>query len=192
MITGPKRKAVLTPLRRSSIETFRKWRNQPDLRKYFREFREISPEMQETWFSGRVLGNPNQFDFEIRAVVLGDITDCESFPLVGHASLNYVSWTNRSAEFGIYIGDKDYRKGGFGADALRALLEYGFQSLNLNRIWCEVFSNNDAVEIYRHIGFKDEGRLRSHHFEDGKYWDSYMLGLLREEWISHQMGEKSV
>jgi RimJ/RimL family protein N-acetyltransferase len=182
MIVGPKRKSVLTPLRKSSIEQFRKWRNFPDLRKYFREFREISPEMQERWFEGRVTGNPNQFDFEIRAVVDGEIIDCESFPLIGHASLNYVSWTNRTAEFGIYIGDLTYRSGGYGSDALRALISYGFQSLNLNRIWCEVFSNNDAIDIYRKLGFKDEGRMRSHHFEDGKYHDSLVLGLLREEW----------
>lgn len=182
MIVGPRKKSVLTPLRRESIETLRKWRNNPDLRRYFREFREISPEMQESWFNNRVTGNPNQFDFEIRAVAGTDIQECERYPLIGHASLNYVSWTNRTAEFGIYIGDSMYRSDGYGSDALRALVEYGFKCLNLNRIWCEVFSNNDAVDIYRKLGFKDEGRLRSHHFEDGKYHDSLMLGLLREEW----------
>ena len=182
MILGPKKKSVLTPLRAGSLEAFRKWRNQPDLRRYFREFREISPEMQESWFKNRAMGNPNQFDFEIRAVIADDMHECETFPLIGHASLNYVSWTNRTAEFGIYVGDNKYRGGGYGSDALRALISYGFQSLNLNRIWCEVFSNNDAVDVYRRIGFKDEGCLRSHHFDEGKYWDSQMLGLLRDEW----------
>ena len=136
MIVGPAKKSVLTPLRHSSIEEFRRWRNNPELRKYFREFREISPEMQERWFRERATSNPNQFDFEIRAVDLTrDMLDCETFTLIGHASLNYVSWTNRTAEFGIYVGDPRFRGTGPGSDALRALLDYVFSSLNLNSIW---------------------------------------------------------
>ena len=54
--------------------------------------------------------------------------------------------------------------------------------LNLNKIWCEVYSNNSALEIYRKIGFVDEGVLRQNHFKDGEYVDSYVLSMLRSEW----------
>ena len=65
---------------------------------------------------------------------------------------------------------------------MRTLIKYGFEDLNLNRIWCEVYSNNDAIDVYRHIGFKDEGILRQTYFNEGKYWDSHLMGMLREEY----------
>lgn len=173
MIVGPAGKIQLTALSSESLEQLRQWRNEPGLRRYFREFRELSNDMQQAWFKNRVMGNPNQFDFEIRTL---------DGLLIGHASLNYISWTNRTAEFGIYIGSPAHRNGGFGSDALRALLGYGFDTLNLNRIWCEVFSNNDAIAVYEHIGFFEEGRLRQHHYDEGTYMDCIMMGMLKLEW----------
>ena len=46
----------------------------------------------------------------------------------------------------------DFRGKGIGSDALRTLMKYGYEEINLNKIWCEVFSNNDAIDIYRKIG----------------------------------------
>ena len=54
--------------------------------------------------------------------------------------------------------------------------------LNLNKIWCEVYSNNDAIDVYRHIGFVDEGCLRQNYFNEGQYWDSCLMSMLREEY----------
>ena len=138
MIKGEK--CFLTAVNPDSIETLRNWRNNPKLRRYFREFREISKSMQENWYNTRVLNNPNQFDFEIH--------DKESKALIGHCGLYYVNWVSRAAEFTIYVGDFNFRGMGIGSDALRTLIGYGFNDLNLNRIWCEVYSNNEAIHIY--------------------------------------------
>ena len=170
MIKG--KKVVLGPVLRESLEQLRQWRNNPELRKYFREHREISPDMQLDWYENRVSNNQNQVDFEIRT----------SNVLIGHCGLYYIKWKDRVAEFTIYIGDMRYRNGGYGSDALRTLIKYGFDELNLHRIWCEVYSNNTAIDVYRRLGFKDEGILRQHHWCNGGYLDSHMLGLLREEW----------
>lgn len=172
MITG--KKTYLVAVNRESIEQLRTWRNNPELRKYFREHREISKEMQERWFTERVLNNPCQVDFEIH--------DIDTGKLIGHCGLYYIDWINRNAEFTVYIGDMSYRNGGYGSDALRLLFEYGFSTLNLHRIWAEVYSNNGAIDIYRRLGFKDEGVKRQHHFETWQYLDCYMLGLLQNEW----------
>ena len=179
MLTG--KKVFLTALNKSSLEQLRAWRNDPSLRKYFREYKEISDAMQENWYNNRVLNNNNQVDFEIH--------DLETKSLIGHCSLNYISWTNRTAEFGIYIGDEKFRGGGYGSDSLRVLMDYAFKTLNLNRVWCEVFSNNSSIDVYRKIGFVDEGKLRNHHYENGEYLDCYMLGLLADEWFQKQ-GER--
>lgn len=176
MITG--NKAYLTSLNKSSLSQLREWRNQPELRKYFREYREISDVMQENWYNTRVLNNNCQVDFEIHDKITNK--------LIGHCSLNYISWTNRTAELGIYIGDPDFRRGGYGFDALKLLMDYAFKTLNLNRVWCEVFANNGAINVYRKAGFVDEGLLRQHHYEDGEYLDCYMLGLLKDEWLKKE------
>ena len=77
-----------------------------------------------------------------------------------------------------------YRGKGFGSDALRQLCRYGFEYLNLNRIWCEVYSNNASLDMYRHIGFKDEGILRENYYSEGKYWDSHILSMLKRDYDS--------
>ena len=172
MIKG--KKIYLCAVEEQSIEQLREWRNTPDLRQYFREYREINSTMQKDWFHNRVMKNKDQVDFEIR--------DRKTNTLLGHCGLYYINWISRKAEFTVYIGNKHYRNGGYGSDALRTLFKYGFEQLNLNKIWCEVYSNNQAISIYRHLGFVDEGCLRQNYYNDGKYWDSYLLGLLRDEW----------
>ena len=165
----------LIKTRRSSLEQLRQWRNQHDLRKYFREFRELGIEDQERWFL-KIENDFNQFNFEI--------IDKKNDKLIGHCGLHYISWTNRTAEFGIYVGDKTYRGRGYGSDALRTLIKYGFEELNMNRIWCEVYSNNDALQIYKHLDFVEEGVLRQNYYSEGKYWDSHILSMLKEEYLS--------
>lgn len=182
MISGSK--VYLTAVNRSSIAQLQEWRNKPELRRYFREYREISDEMQKRWFEERVLTNRDQVDFEIHDAATGK--------LIGHCGLYYISWTNRTAEFTVYIGDMSFRSGGYGSDALRLLIAYGFNTLNLHRIWCEVYSNNSAINVYRHLGFKDEGVLRQHHYDEGRYWDSHMLGILRSEWMEQNTGAQNV
>ena len=171
MIIG--KKVILEGVTSGDIESFRLWRNEPHLRKYFREYREITDVMQKKWFE-KITNDPNQVNFSIK--------DKTNQKLIGHCGLYYINWINRTGEFGIYVGDDKYRGGGFGSDALRHLCKYGFEDLNLNRIWCEVYSNNASLDMYRHIGFIDEGVMRKSYYNEGRYWDSYMLSMLREEY----------
>mgnify|MGYP003112275450 CR=1 FL=1 len=171
MING--KKTTLQSVKEHNIEQLRNWRNNPDLRKYFREYREISRPMQAAWFN-KINNDNNQVNFEIH--------DKESDKIIGHCGLYYISWVHRHAEFGIYIGDFNFRNGGYGSDALRTLVKYGFEDLNLNKIWCEVYTNNSALGVYERLGFVREGTLRQSYFNEGKYWDSNVLSLLRSEY----------
>ena len=171
-LTGSK--VYLTAVNKESIEQFRQWRNRPELRRYFREYRELSKDMQERWFESRVLNDPDQVNFEIH--------DKETDKLIGHCGLYYINWIHRHAEFGIYIGDDSFRSGGYGSDTLRTLVRYGFDELNLNRIWCEVYGNNDALDIYKHIGFVYEGTMRDSYYSEGQYWDAHILAMLKGDY----------
>lgn len=158
------------------LEQLREWRNNPNLRMYFREHREITPEMQKEWWA-KASKDPNQYNFEIHV----DGT------LIGFCGLYYIDWVARKAEFGIYIGDQNYRGQGYGSDALRTLVKYGFNTLNLNKIWCEVYANNRSIEVYKRLGFQLEGTLKETYYDSGKWWDSHLLALFQLDW---QVNEK--
>ena len=61
------------------------------------------------------------------------------------------------------------------------LVRYGFKELNLNRVYCEVYSNNEAYTWYKSIGFVYEGTLRETYWHDGRYYDSYIISILKRE-----------
>ena len=163
---------LLQPILPEHLEQLRRWRNQPELRQYFREYRDITPAMQHSWYDS--LQNDNtQRNF---AIYNEDL-------LIGHCSLNHIHWVYRTAEFSIYIGSPQQRGKGYGVIALTKLLDYGFYSLNLNRIWGEVYSHNPAFDLYLKMGFKKEGVLHQTVFKNGEYYDSYIIAILKGDYI---------
>jgi RimJ/RimL family protein N-acetyltransferase len=63
------------------------------------------------------------------------------------------------------------------------LVRHGFETLNLNRIWLHVYANNPAgVRAYEKAGFRREGVLRQSCYQGGRYWDTIVMAVLREEW----------
>ena len=62
------------------------------------------------------------------------------------------------------------------------IIDHAFNTMNFRRIYTTAFSDNLCKLTERLWGFKREGILREHQFSNGKYVDSYLLGLLRSEW----------
>jgi len=86
---------------------------------------------------------------------------------------------------GIAIGEKAYWNKGYGQDATKLLLDYGFNLLNLNNIMLGVFSFNErAVNCYRKVGFKEIGRRRQARIIGGKKFDVILMDILAEEFES--------
>jgi RimJ/RimL family protein N-acetyltransferase len=89
---------------------------------------------------------------------------------------------DRCAGMGIMIGDKGYWSRGYGTDAVLTLLRFGFEQMNLNRIWLHVFEYNErAIACYKKCGFQIEGRLRDHLYQEGRYSDVIEMAILRDE-----------
>jgi RimJ/RimL family protein N-acetyltransferase len=103
--------------------------------------------------------------------------------LIGVASLNRINGPNRSAVFGIVLGDRAHQSQGYGTEATRLMVRYGFRELNLNRIGLTVYADNErGIRAYRRAGFVQEGRLREVYFRNGSYHDELQFSLLRSEW----------
>lgn len=184
-------RVILEEIDPENIEQMRQWRNNPDMRKYFREYKDISKRQQQEWYEDRGNNtNLNHIYFQImerkstdRGIIYLDRE------LIGACGLHYIDWRLRSAEFGIFIGKESSLGGGKGKEALTLMFDYGFRECNLHKIWAEVFEFNEAFGLYKNgMGMKEEGRLRHRQFCDGKYHDSIMLGVLEDEWFEAHGG----
>jgi RimJ/RimL family protein N-acetyltransferase len=83
---------------------------------------------------------------------------------------------------GIEIG-RDFWGKGFGQDAVRTLVHYAFEHLNMNRVELYVLADDPrAVGAYRKAGFVEEGRLRGHSWVHGEYHDALVMSVLRVDW----------
>lgn len=101
---------------------------------------------------------------------------------IGTLDLHRVSSESRCAGLGIMIGEKSYWSNGYGTDAIVTLLRFAFDEMNLNRVWLHVFDFNErAIACYRKCGFREEARLRENYYGQGRYWDVYVMGILRDE-----------
>ena len=122
-----------------------------------------------------------------------DIIDLNSNKLVGTLGLERINWINRSAILGIFIGDEDFRNNGYGTEAIKLLLEYGFRYLNLHSIGLTLLSANErAHKCYLKCGFKDTGCDREKMFVNGKYYDRLRMDILENEFDGDYIRNKNV
>lgn len=113
------------------------------------------------------------------------IIDLESDALIGRCLLFGVDQVNRKAMFGIVIGEKSYWGKGYGQEATRLMLDYGFNLLNLNSIMLGVFAfNSQAINCYLKVGFKEIGRRRQARIIGEKKYDAILMDILAEEFMS--------
>lgn len=111
--------------------------------------------------------------------------------VIGTMELDGFNWASGDAWVGIGLGERDYWGQGYGTDAMRVLIRYAFEELNLKRISLTVFEYNQrAINSYRKLGFQEEGRGRDQIRRDGRYWDMVFMGLLRDEWQPNRTPNK--
>jgi RimJ/RimL family protein N-acetyltransferase len=103
--------------------------------------------------------------------------------LIGVVELDGILWSQQVGWLSIGIGAPERRGQGYGAEALRLLLNFAFGELNLHRVQLTVFSyNSPAIALYEKLGFQREGAYREFLQRDGQRYDMYLYGLLRREW----------
>ncbi|MFA6215211.1 MAG: GNAT family protein [Patescibacteria group bacterium] len=103
---------------------------------------------------------------------------------IGTVGLNRIDQLNKRAEYGVFIGDKKYWGQGYGTEAGKLIIEYGFKKLKLHRIFLQVIAYNiRGIKSYQKIGFKLEGRSRQHVWRNGFWHDKIWMGLLKSEFI---------
>jgi RimJ/RimL family protein N-acetyltransferase len=178
MLTGEH--VGLRAIERGDLPTLLAWRNEPTLRRFFRERRELSMQDQLAWYE-RITAGPCRSD-----TLMFAIAELAGGELVGACGLCYIAWADRSAELSLYIGSNAlYIDRTLAPDAALILIRQAFAELDLRRLWVEVYAyDTPKAQLLRALGFALEGRLREHRFHEGAHHDSLFFGLLRSEWPS--------
>ena len=109
--------------------------------------------------------------------------------VLGHVGLYQIDHRVRSAELAIMLGDRSAWGKGIGEACTRWALAFGFDELNLHRIYLEVLESNErATQLYEKLGFRHEGRLRHAQFKGGRYLDVIAMSILEDEWRARPAG----
>lgn len=106
---------------------------------------------------------------------------------IGTTAFSGIDIKDHNASFDITIGEKEYWGKGYGTEAARLMIRFGFEQLNFHRINSGVISFNErSIKMHNKIGFTKEGRQRQLIFKDGVFCDYVLFGFLRDEWLKLQ------
>jgi RimJ/RimL family protein N-acetyltransferase len=168
----------LLPQRLEHVEILTRWDADPEVRHWLHRS-EDPPELLgnaavQAWLV-RGLEDPTEVRFMIEA---------DEGPLVGQVRLIGIH-PHARAELAIMLGEKAYWGRGYGADAIRTLLRFGFDELGLRRVTLIADADNArGIACYERCGFRHEGVLRAHRLRYGEPLDMVAMGVLREEFAA--------
>ena len=165
----------LSPMNVEDAETYVKWMNDMRVTDGVNASQRVTTiEGEKEWLQTMNKGNNYQF-----AIVNNDDK------LIGNCSLFDIDFINGSAIVGIFIGEEQNRSKGLGAEALKLLIGYGFNYLNLNNIMLTVYSFNErAINCYKKVGFKEIGKRRNCITINNKRYDTIYMDIIKEEYYS--------
>ncbi len=166
------RKVRLRVIEERDLERIVKWRNHPNNRRFFFSPFLLSAGGQKAWFE-QLLADRNRMVFMIDTI--------DGKP-VGMIAIENIDWRNQSAEGGQFVFDPAERRYGYAEEAIRLVITYAFDELNMNRLYCYLYSFDLTIEMIKLYGFKVEGVLRQAAFAGGKFQDKVLMSLLKEEW----------
>ncbi len=160
----------------TDIDASLRWINDPEVTRTLAARYPMSRQSETAWLESVSTGGAVHRDHVAFAI------DTREGRHIGNCGIESVSWENRSATAGILIGEKDCWDNGYGTDAMRTMLRFGFHEMNLHRIQLEVLAFNERGQAaYRKCGFAEEGRRRDAWYGDGAYHDVVIMGVLRSE-----------
>ena len=112
-----------------------------------------------------------------------ELTETEEF--VGHVTLYGRNPINQSATLAIVLGPEFHGRG-YGSDAVRLAVKYGFLQLGLNRIELQTWAfNTRGIASYAKAGFVEEGCRREAVFFNGRRHDEVIMAILRDDWAGN-------
>ena len=169
----------LRELRKTDMPKINEWRNDSELIAYLgASFRYINLDVEYLWYENYMSNRNNT----VRCVIV-DAADDEN--ALGLVSLTDINTINQTADFHIMIGDTANRGKGIGQFATNEMLNHAFNNLNLHRVELEVLESNlHARNLYKKVGFVQEGIKRQSIYKNGRFVDMITMAILKEDFSS--------
>ncbi|TFG29873.1 N-acetyltransferase [Candidatus Thorarchaeota archaeon] len=174
MLDGIEIRLVL--LEERHLDDVMKGWNNPEMREFLGGFIPQTREAELEWIkrSQEQMKNRQSYIFVIER------KKDQSF--IGTVALHDIDWLSRTSVLGIAIHDPKNWDMGFGTEAMKLLIGFGWRHLNLRRIELSVHDFNErAKHVYEKVGFKEFGLAHQKYFINGKYVDTHYMELFRSD-----------
>lgn len=163
-------KIYLRPISNSDTNHIILWRNTNFVLKNFIYQKPFSIKTHETWLRDMV---------NTGKVIQYIIYDKQENIPVGSVYLRDIDNENCKAEYGIFIGVREALGKGFGSEAAKLIIQYGFQHLKLHKIMLRVFSDNvRAIKSYENAGFIKEAYLKDDVKINNIFYDVILMAII--------------
>lgn len=163
----------LRPISLEDLDLIYKWHNNPEVTKY--SLNKLVYPSDKSRIE-KFINNSNS-----NKIITFSILDNKKN--VGYIGLSSIDQINNKAEYFIFIGDKKNWGKGIGHKSSLLLIDYAFNTLNINRIELTVSAiHKSAIKLYKKIGFIEEGRKKQSCYRDGKYHDKLIMAILKKDW----------
>ena len=164
---------ILRAFEREDAERCYRWMNDPNIVRTLKSRYPIAFQNEAEWLERAMHASPSERHFAIERK--------EDRSHIGNASIHEIDWVSRTGSFGLFIGEPTAWNRGFGGDAIRTLVRFAFEEMNLRKLRINVFEYNDrAKHVLEAQGFVEEGRLRQEFFREGSYHDLLVLSIFRD------------
>jgi RimJ/RimL family protein N-acetyltransferase len=164
---------ILRAFERDDAERCYRWMNDPNIVRTLKTRYPIAFQNEIEWLEGAMHASVTERHFAIERK--DDRTH------IGNASIHEIEWVSRTAAFGLFIGEPSAWNRGFGGDAIRTLVRFAFDEMNLRKLRIDVFDYNDrAKHVLETQGFVVEGRLRQEFYREGTYHDIVVFSVFRD------------
>lgn len=152
-----------------------RWMNDAEITQYLESrFEKWSVKKLKDYVS-KILKNP---DYVFFAIISKDENKH-----IGNIKIGPINRIHNFADVGIVIGERSYWGKGFATEAIKLVVNYAFNTLNLHKLTAGVYANNvGSIKAFQKAGFLVEGRRKKHFSLDGNYVDGMLLGIIHLGW----------
>ncbi len=166
---------ALRSVEETDIPDIAKWMNNPEVTHFMFDGQRPTNLAQVRELILSQINSPNNVVFVVATL--------DQNKPIGFCGLYDIQLTAQKAEFRILIGEPSFWGRGVGTEITRLVTFYGFDRLNLHRIWLGVTSENiGAIKTYHRVGYEDEGVLKDDIYRNGRYYDTLRMGMLRNRY----------
>jgi RimJ/RimL family protein N-acetyltransferase len=166
---------ILRALEKEDLDSLKEWRNSSHVRKSTREYRLLNMINQKNWFESIHQLNPP------KDIMFGILDKRKK--LIGVTGLTYIDWKNRNSEISIYFSTENWQTKPEAKEVINLVMEYGFEELNLNRLYVEIFAlMKENIKLFTKMKFIKEGQLREKIWRQNKWWDTLIFSKLAKEY----------